>query len=41
MYAPLDTNYPQYRFEIVLPSTLIYGAGRPFLVMVEKINSYS
>jgi hypothetical protein len=31
MYAPLDTNYPQYRFEIVLPSTLIYGAGRPFL----------
>jgi len=41
VYAPLDTNYPQYRFEIVLPSTLIYGAGRPFLVMVEKINSYS
>jgi hypothetical protein len=41
MYAPLDTNYPQYRFEIVLPSTLIYGAGRPFLLMVEKINSYS
>lgn len=41
MYAPLDTNYPQYRFEIVKASTLIYGAGTPFFLIIEKINTYS